>query len=192
MPKKILEILMKFLSGFETLFQDWLDDFWLIDIINENDQSEIIKPMKVLNKGETDLHWDIRAIFVTTREEIIFVSLVGLSEVSIEIFFYNFPKSKKLLFCNQGRIKYWCPMWFLSSRKSLPNRNYYRWPTWRKSRNFRSTIRNDFKLVTKNSSPTSIYLCWLSCPVTVINLDGILVTSMLVTDVGDQMCWWQV
>ena len=147
--KKISEILMKFLFGFETLIQGWLDDFWLVDTFNLNDQSEIIKPVEVINKGETDLHWDIRAIFVTTRKKIIFVSLVGLSEVSIAIYLYNFPKSKKLLFCNQGWIKYWCPMWFLSSRKSLPDRNYNRWTTWRHSRNFRSTIRNGFKLVTR-------------------------------------------
>ena len=41
-----------------------------------------MKPALVLNKGETDLNWDIRAIFVTTRKEIRFISLVGLSEVS--------------------------------------------------------------------------------------------------------------
>ena len=41
------------------------------------DESEIIKPVKVLNKGETDLHWEIRAIFVTTRREIIPTDLIG-------------------------------------------------------------------------------------------------------------------
>ena len=48
-------------------------------------QSDIKKPFKVLHKGEADLHWDIRAIFVTTRKNptyLIRQPMGGLGSVS--------------------------------------------------------------------------------------------------------------
>ena len=44
-----------------------------IKIATKQLATKLLEPTKVLHDGETDLQWDIRAIFVTTRKEILII-----------------------------------------------------------------------------------------------------------------------